>query len=50
MGEMKRKEAYLWLADELNIEPEECHIGMFDIPTCEKAIRILIKTTPSPRQ
>jgi len=36
--EMKRKDAYRWLAGELNIESGKCHIGMFDVELCERVI------------
>lgn len=34
-GDMKRREAYKWLAETLNIDVSDCHIGMFDIEACE---------------
>jgi hypothetical protein len=34
-GDMKRKEAYKWLAKTLCIDGSDCHIGMFDVKTCE---------------
>ena len=37
---MTRRSAYHWLADELGITLEECHIGMFDLDTCKKVIEI----------
>lgn len=33
---MTRTEAYEWLSDELDIDPEYCHIGMFNVATCKK--------------
>lgn len=36
----KRKEAYKWLSEKLNITFSECHIGMFDVDTCKKAIKV----------
>jgi hypothetical protein len=33
-----RKEAYKTLAERLHIKAEDCHIGMFDIDTCKRAI------------
>lgn len=35
---MRRRDAYLWLAQELRIEPEDCHIGMFDLDQCRAVI------------
>jgi hypothetical protein len=37
-GHMTRSEAYAWLARELGISLEECHIGMFDVETCQRVI------------
>ena len=40
-GNMTRSEAYIWLAGELGIiNTEECHIGWFDVETCNKVITI----------
>lgn len=41
--EMSRRAAYKWLAKKLDIEPKLCHIGMFDIPMCERVIEIVKK-------
>lgn len=38
-----RQKAYLWLSKQMNIEPEYCHIGMFDEHQCLKAISICSK-------
>jgi hypothetical protein len=35
-----RGSAYKWLAKQLGISVEECHIGMFDIDTCKKVVQI----------
>jgi hypothetical protein len=37
---MSRSGAYSWLAGQLGIEKKDCHIGMFDLATCLKAITI----------
>lgn len=37
--QMKRSEAYKWLAEQLGIEGKDCHIGMFDVETCWRAVR-----------
>lgn len=39
---MKRCEAYQWLADNLNINKNKCHMGLFDIDTCNKVIGLAI--------
>ncbi len=31
-----RRKAYRWLADQLGIDPKDCHIGMFDVEMCRK--------------
>lgn len=33
----ERTGAYAWLASELGITTEQCHFGLFDISTCERA-------------
>lgn len=35
---MTRKEAYAWLAKELGIPPDRCHIGMMDVSTCNAVV------------
>jgi hypothetical protein len=35
-----RKEAYVWLSRELCLPLHECHIGLFDIFTCERVIAL----------
>lgn len=42
-GSKTRKEAYMWLAKELNVPKEECHIGMFNLKTCKEVIHICKK-------
>lgn len=37
-GAMKRREAYRLLAEWLNVEPKNCHIGMFDIDMCNRVV------------
>lgn len=36
-GGMTRTEAYTWLATELNLSPQEAHVGMLDLEQCAKA-------------
>jgi hypothetical protein len=40
-GSMTRREAYTWLAGRLNIPVEQCHVGMFDVPMCDRAISLI---------
>ena len=35
-GPMRRQEAYAWLAAQLGIAPDACHIGMFGEEQCER--------------
>ena len=36
-----RTNAYRWLAQQLGIEnPEECHIGWFDVATCQRVVQV----------
>jgi hypothetical protein len=39
-GLMKRNSAYGWLARKLGIPRDACHIGMFDVATCERVVAI----------
>jgi hypothetical protein len=38
-GGMKRGSAYAWLADELRIPKQDCHIGMFDVQRCKDVVK-----------
>ena len=46
-GEFKhrRDAAYAWLAEQMGLSKEKTHFGMFDVPQCQKAIRIIQKGT-----
>lgn len=37
---LSRKEAYAWLAEQLDIDPKDCHIGKFDVARCKAVIAI----------
>jgi ssDNA-binding Zn-finger/Zn-ribbon topoisomerase 1 len=37
-GRMKRRAAYAWMRRALELSPEEAHIGMMDIETCQRLI------------
>ena len=39
-GRMTRQEAYGWLAMQLKMERNHCHIGMFDVETCQLVVAI----------
>ena len=39
-GISNRNKAYRWLAAQMGIEPEVCHIGMFDEFQCECVVAI----------
>lgn len=39
-GLMKRKAAYAWLSEKLQISPEYTHIGMMDIDGCQRVIEV----------
>jgi hypothetical protein len=39
-GWMSRTAAYKWLAEALNITHDKCHIGLFDVETCDKTISL----------
>lgn len=44
-GHKERKKAYKWLAMKLEIPLEECHVGWFDVETCERVLE-LVKEYP----
>lgn len=35
-----RSEAYQWLASQLGIEKETCHVGWFDVAMCQKVVLV----------
>lgn len=37
-GGMRRKDAYKWLADQLQMPPSRCHIGWFDLEKCRAVV------------
>lgn len=37
-GQMTRKQAYAWLAGQLGMTEEECHLGKFDHATCRRVV------------
>lgn len=39
-GGFTRREAYGILADRLGIKKKDCHIGMFDVETCQRVVEI----------
>lgn len=40
-GRMKRGQAYRWLARELGLIRDECHIGMFDVDRCKQVVELM---------
>ena len=40
-GKMSRREAYSWLAKAMGIDVSDCHIGMFDVDQCHRAIDLV---------
>lgn len=40
-GPMKRSHAYQFLSKRLGIPVQDCHIGMFDLETCQKVLEVL---------
>lgn len=47
-GTMRRREAYRWLASNLRIPEEHCHIGMFDEEMCRRVIQICTQPIQEP--
>lgn len=46
-GKSDRREAYGWLAEQLGIEREKAHIGMFDVETCKRVVELCSKESAS---
>lgn len=40
-GSMNRRDAYTWLADEMNLDLKRCHIGMFNVEQCKRVVQII---------
>jgi len=45
-----RKQAYAWLAEQLELTREECHIGLFDVETCRRVVNLLAFAPPNPKE
>jgi hypothetical protein len=43
-GNNTRNKAYNWLSLQMGMDRELCHIGMFDVDQCRKAVEICQKT------
>jgi len=39
-GVTNREKAYIWLAEQMGIQKEFCHIGMFDVDECKQVVEI----------
>lgn len=42
-GGMTRNEAYKWLSQQLGLNKEHTHIGMFSVKTCKRVIEVCSK-------
>jgi len=42
-----RKRAYAWLAAQLGISVDDCHIGMFDVVRCADVVQIITERKPT---
>lgn len=42
-----RSRAYRWLALQLDIRYEDCHVGMFDLELCERTVLVIQATRPT---
>lgn len=40
-GQVRRKAAYAWLAGELGLCAENCHIGMMDVDACRAVVAVV---------
>ena len=39
-GAQHRRRAYAWLAEQLDIAEQDCHIGLFDIEICHRVVAV----------
>lgn len=39
-GEMSRTDAYNWLAKQLGVLVNHCHVGWFDVDMCKKVVQV----------
>lgn len=39
-GTFDRSGAYKWLAEQLGISRDDCHIGMFDVEMCRRVVEV----------
>ena len=39
--DMKRTEAYAWLAEQMGVSAANCHIGMFDVDGCRAVVAVV---------
>lgn len=46
-GDRKRGSCYAWLADQLGIRHQDCHIGMFDVDMCKRVVEACSNYTGS---
>ena len=49
LGGASRSGAYAWLAEQLGMSRQDCHIGMFDEEQCERAIEVCRASSPPAR-
>jgi hypothetical protein len=42
---MTRTEAYAWLATVMNLPPELCHFGLFNVDQCSAAVKHIMERT-----
>lgn len=45
--QIARRRAYTWLQERLGMTPDDCHIGRFDIETCERVVVACDGVTPA---
>lgn len=45
-GKFSRREAYQWLATQLGVTSEECHIGKFDLKQCKRVVAVCPVVAP----
>lgn len=45
-----RNAGYAWLSEQLGVGVDDCHIGMFDVETCERVVAVCTPPFPTPSQ
>lgn len=50
MRRAQRGRVYLWLAAQMGLTRDECHVGLFNVAQCERALAIFEARQPTPKE